>query len=154
VSDCSSFIGGRFVPGTSGVVLDNLNPATGERIGGIELAGPAEVEQAVAAAARGFAQWSAMTGSERGRILNRAAAIVRARARALARLEVIDTGKPIQEAEAVDVPSAADCIEFFAGRSCTPGASRSASAPGSAPGTIRCRSRAGSRPPRSPAATR
>jgi len=53
-------------------VLDNLNPATGERIGGIELAGPAEVEQAVAAAARGFAQWSAMTGSERGRILNQA----------------------------------------------------------------------------------
>jgi betaine-aldehyde dehydrogenase len=116
---CRSFIGGRFVPSTSGVVLDNVNPATGERIGGIELAGPPEVEQAVAAGARGFAQWSAMTGTERGRILNRAAAILREQARTLARLEVIDTGKPIQEAEAVDVPSAADCVEFFAGLAAT-----------------------------------
>jgi len=118
-ADCRSFIGGRFVPGTSGVVLDNVNPATGERISGIELAGPAEVEQAVAAATRGFAQWSAMTGAERGRILNRAAALLRERTGALARLEVIDTGKPIQEAEAVDVPSAADCVEFFAGLAAT-----------------------------------
>src|SRR5689334_13863169 len=118
-ADCRSFIGGRFVASTSGVVLDNVNPATGERIGGIELAAPAEVEQAVAAATRGFAQWSAMTGTERGRILNRAAAILREQARTLARLEVIDTGKPIQEAEAVDVPSAADCIEFFAGLAAT-----------------------------------
>jgi betaine-aldehyde dehydrogenase len=118
-TDCSSFIGGRFVPSTSGVVLDNVNPATGERIGGIELAGLAEVEQAVAAAERGFAQWSAMTGAERGRILNRAAAILRARVRGLARQEVIDTGKPIQEAEAVDIPSAADCVEFFAGLAAT-----------------------------------
>jgi betaine-aldehyde dehydrogenase len=118
-ADCQSFIDGRFVPTTSGVVLDNLNPATGERIGGIELAGEAEVERAVAAASRGFALWSAMTGTERGRILNRAATILRARGRALARLEVTDTGKPIQEAEAVDIPSAADCVEFFAGLAAT-----------------------------------
>jgi len=119
VADCRSYIDGRFVPSTSGVVLDNLNPATGERIGGIELALEAEVEQAVSAASRGFAVWSAMTGTERGRILNRAAALLRARCRALARLEVIDTGKPIQEAEAVDIPSGADCIEFFGGLAAT-----------------------------------
>jgi hypothetical protein len=76
VADCRSYIDGRFVPSTSGVVLDNLNPATGERIGGIELALEAEVEQAVSAASRGFAVWSAMTGTERGRILNRAAALL------------------------------------------------------------------------------
>jgi betaine-aldehyde dehydrogenase len=117
--DCRSFIDGRYVPSASGVVLDNVNPATGERLGGIELAGPAEVEQAVAAAARGFARWSAMTGVERGRILARAASILRAHAAELARLEVLDTGKPIQEAKAVDVPSGADCIEFFAGLAAT-----------------------------------
>jgi len=118
-ADCRSFIDGRFVPSTSGVVLDNVNPATGERTGGIELADEAEVALAVASASRGFAQWSAMTGTERGRILNRAAAILRERGRALARLEVVDTGKPIQEAEAVDIPSGADCIEFFAGLAAT-----------------------------------
>jgi betaine-aldehyde dehydrogenase len=118
-ADCRSFIDGRFVASTSGVVLDNLNPATGERIGGIELAGPAEVELAVASASRGFSRWSAMTGAERGRILSRAAMLLRERTGALARLEVIDTGKPIQEAESVDIPSAADCVEFFAGLAAT-----------------------------------
>src|SRR5271169_4788022 len=108
-ADCRSFVDGRMIPSTSGVVLDNVNPATGERLGGIELAGPAEVERAVTAAAQGFAQWSSMTGAERGRILNRAATLLRARAAELARLEVLDTGKPIQEAESVDVPSGADC---------------------------------------------
>src|SRR6201998_3580100 len=118
-ADCRSFIEGRFVASTSGVVLDNLNPATGERIGGIELAGPAEVELAVASASHGFSRWSAMTGAERGRILSRAAMLLRERTGALARLEVIDTGKPIQEAESVDIPSAADCVEFFAGLAAT-----------------------------------
>ncbi len=118
-ADCRSFIDGRFVESTSGVVLDNLNPATGERIGGIELAGAAEVEQALASAARGFARWSALTGAERGRILSRAANLLRERTRALARLEVLDTGKPVQEAESVDIPSAADCVEFFAGLAAT-----------------------------------
>jgi len=118
-SDCRSFIGGQYVDSASGEVLDNINPATGARIGGIELAGPDEVEQAVAAATKGFAEWSAMTGTERGRVLSRAAAILRSRTAELARLEVLDTGKPIQEAEAVDVPSGADCIEFFGGVAAT-----------------------------------
>jgi betaine-aldehyde dehydrogenase len=118
-STCRSFIDGRYIDSTSGVVLDNVNPATGERIGGIELAGPAEVEQAVAAASRGFALWSAMTGTERGRVLARAAALLRSRTAELARLEVLDTGKPIQEAEAVDIASGADCIEYFGGIAAT-----------------------------------
>jgi betaine-aldehyde dehydrogenase len=56
-----------------------------------------------------------MTGTERGRILNRAGRLLRERNRELAELEVLDTGKPIQEAEAVDVASGADCLEYFAG---------------------------------------
>jgi betaine-aldehyde dehydrogenase len=56
-----------------------------------------------------------MTGAERGRILMRAVQLLRQRNRELAELEVLDTGKPIQEAEAVDVLSGADCIEYFAG---------------------------------------
>jgi len=117
--NCRSFVDGHHIASTSGVVLDNLNPATGERLGGIELAGPDEVEQAMAAATRGFARWSALTGTERGRVLARAAAILRARAPELARLEVLDTGKPIQEAQSVDVPSGADCIEYFGGLAAT-----------------------------------
>jgi betaine-aldehyde dehydrogenase len=56
-----------------------------------------------------------MTGAERGRILHRAAGLLRTRNAELAELEVIDTGKPISEALTVDVLSGADCLEYFAG---------------------------------------
>ena len=48
-------------------------------------------------------------------MLNQAVRILRARNRELAELEVADTGKPIAEAEVVDVASGADCIEYYAG---------------------------------------
>ena len=74
-----------------------------------------DVDRAVASAGAGFAEWRAMTGAARGRILNDAARLLRARNAELAALEVSDTGKPIAEAIAVDVLSGADCIEYFAG---------------------------------------
>ena len=60
-----------------------------------------------------------MSGAERGRILMRAAALLRERNDELAALEVQDTGKPWQEAQVVDVASGADCIEYFAGAAAT-----------------------------------
>jgi betaine-aldehyde dehydrogenase len=110
-----SYIGGRFVASTSGEAFDDVDPATGEVLCRVEAAGDPEVEQAIAAAQAGFAAWSALTGAERGRMLQRAASLLRARNREIAQLEVRDTGKPIQEAEAVDVLSGADCIEYYAG---------------------------------------
>jgi betaine-aldehyde dehydrogenase len=110
-----SYIGGRFVDSAAGETFTTLNPATGEVICEVEWAGSDEVDAAVAAATTGFREWSAMSGAERGRILNRAAAMLRDRNDELARLEVADTGKPLQEALAVDVLSGADCIEYYAG---------------------------------------
>jgi betaine-aldehyde dehydrogenase len=77
------------------------------------------VEQAVAAARAGQEVWGRMTGAERGRILRRVAALLRERNDELARLETLDTGKPIQETLVVDVISGADCIEYFAGLAAT-----------------------------------
>ena len=110
-----SYIGGRYVASTSGETFDDINPATGELVCRVEQAGAAEIEKAVTAAQAGFAEWSALTGAERGRILHRAQRNLRARNREIAAVEVRDTGKPIQEAEAVDVLSGADCIEYYAG---------------------------------------
>ena len=110
-----SYIGGRYVRSASGETFDDINPATGEVLCRVEQAGAAEVEAAIAAAAAGFAVWSTMTGAERGRMLHRAAQILRSRNREIAEIEVRDTGKPIQEAEAVDILSGADCIEYYAG---------------------------------------
>jgi betaine-aldehyde dehydrogenase len=109
------FIDGQLAEARSGETFETVNPATGAVICRVHSAGFEDVERAVAAAERGFAVWSAMTGAERGRILSRAAQLLRRHNRALAELEVLDTGKPIQEAEAVDVLSGADCIEYFAG---------------------------------------
>jgi betaine-aldehyde dehydrogenase len=81
----------------------------------LEVAGPAAIEAAVTKARAAQKKWAAMTGTERGRILRRAADILRARNNELAELETRDTGKPIQETSVVDVISGADCLEYFAG---------------------------------------
>jgi betaine-aldehyde dehydrogenase len=113
-----SFINGRAVHGR-GALFDTVNPATGAVIGGVHDCIEADVQDAIAAAQSGFALWSAMTGTERGRILQRAVQLLRQRNDELAALEVQDTGKPWQEAQVVDVASGADCIEYFAGAAAT-----------------------------------
>ncbi len=109
------FIDGRLTDAASGETFATINPATGREICRVQRAGAEDVERAVESAARGFATWSTMTGAERGRILNRAARLLREHNRALAELEVLDTGKPIAEAATVDVISGAECLEYFAG---------------------------------------
>jgi betaine-aldehyde dehydrogenase len=110
-----SHIGGASAPSRNGETFETRNPATGEALAKVEIAGAAEVEQAIAAARRGQAEWARMTGAERGRILRRAADLLRTRNDELARLETLDTGKPIQETRVVDVISGAECLEYFAG---------------------------------------
>ncbi|MEX0733279.1 MAG: betaine-aldehyde dehydrogenase [Steroidobacteraceae bacterium] len=94
--------------------LASFNPATGERLGDVSVAGPNEIEAAVCAAREAQPAWAALTGAERARSLRRAAELLRARNDALAELETRDTGKPIQETRVVDVISGAECIEYFA----------------------------------------
>ena len=113
------FIGGVEVDATSGERFATVNPATGETLATVAQAGAADVDRAVTSAREGFAVWSVMTGAERGRIMLRAAAILRERNDELAHLEVLDTGKPIAEASIVDVISGAECIEYFAGAAAT-----------------------------------
>ena len=109
------FIGGAEVGSESGETFVTVNPATRETLATVAFADADDVDRAVASARSGFEAWSAMTGAERGRILLRAAAILRERNDELAHLEVLDTGKPIAEASTVDVISGAECIEYFAG---------------------------------------
>jgi len=92
-----------------------INPATGEVLGEFACAGPAEVNAAVARAKEAQAKWANMPGVERGRILRRAADLLRQRNDELAELETRDTGKPIQETRVVDVVSGADCLEYYGG---------------------------------------
>ena len=78
-----------------------------------------ELEAKVARAKAAQVEWAALMPVERGRVLRRAADILRARNAELARMETQNTGKPIQETEAVDVLSGADCLEYYAGVAAT-----------------------------------
>ncbi|WP_377512378.1 betaine-aldehyde dehydrogenase [Octadecabacter sp. R77987] len=111
----SHFIDGAYVEDTSGDVIDVIYPATGKVIAKVHAATPAIVEQALAAATRAQNDWAAMTGTERGRILRRAADIMRIRNRDLSVLETYDTGKPLQETLVADATSGADALEYFGG---------------------------------------
>lgn len=111
-----SFVDGQPLGNLTGDRFDVVNPATGAVIYQVEQADESVLAQAVASAERGFRQWSAMTGLERGRVLNRAAALLRERNDELAEIEVRDTGKPWQEASVVDVVTGADAVEYFAGQ--------------------------------------
>jgi len=99
--------------------FETINPATGETLARLAVAGAAEVDAAVVRAQAAQRQWARLTGTERGRILRRAVDLLRARNDELAQLETRDTGKPIQETSVVDVASGADCIEYFAGVAAT-----------------------------------
>ncbi|MFI4891188.1 MAG: betaine-aldehyde dehydrogenase [Steroidobacterales bacterium] len=93
----------------------SVNPATGAVLAHIRIDGPAEVDAAVARATTAQRQWAATPGAERARVMRRAVALLRSRNDELAKLETLDTGKPIQETRVVDVASGADCLEYFAG---------------------------------------
>ncbi|PIE25310.1 MAG: betaine-aldehyde dehydrogenase [Neptuniibacter caesariensis] len=110
-----SFIGGKYVANSDGRMFDVINPATAKVAYQVEVADDFILKTAVESAQSGFEQWSAMTATERSRILLKAVALLRERNDELARIEVLDTGKPWQEASVVDVVTGADSIEFFAG---------------------------------------
>ncbi|MEZ5535448.1 MAG: betaine-aldehyde dehydrogenase [Thiolinea sp.] len=111
----SHFINGKYVEDLTGEVIKVIYPATGEVIATVHAATPAIVEQALAAAKQAQAAWAALSGTERGRILRRAADLIRERNRELSELETLDTGKPLQETLVADASSGADALEYFGG---------------------------------------
>lgn len=111
----SHFIDGVYVEDTAGTVIESVFPATGEVIARLHAATPAIVERAIASAKRAQKEWAELSPTARGRILKRAADIIRERNEALSELETFDTGKPIQETIVADPTSGADAFEFFGG---------------------------------------
>lgn len=110
----SLFIDGRPVEG-EGAALPVLYPYTGEEIASLREASGDQVAQACQIAASAQPAWAALAPVERGRVLTRAAAIIRERNEELSRLETLDTGKPIQETLVADWESGAQALEFFGG---------------------------------------
>jgi betaine-aldehyde dehydrogenase len=110
----SHFIDGKYVDG-DGPDFESVHPADGAVIARLRAADTAVVEQVMDAARRGFLTWSLTPPVERGRVLRRAAEMIRERNHELSVLESLDTGKPLQETLVADAASGADCLEYFAG---------------------------------------
>ncbi|AWL12211.1 Succinate-semialdehyde dehydrogenase (NAD(P)(+)) [Saliniradius amylolyticus] len=110
-----NFIHGKALANQTGEVFDVVNPATGQVIYQVEKADDFIREQALKSAKEGFGVWSLMSATERRRILDKAVALLHERNDELAMVEVKDTGKPIQEAEVVDVQTGAEVLEYYAG---------------------------------------
>lgn len=117
--NASHFVDGAYVEDTGGAVIDCVYPATGAVVARLHEATPAIIERALLAAERAQGAWAALSGTERGRILRRAADMVRDRNRELSELESIDTGKPLSETLYVDATSGADALEYFGGLAAT-----------------------------------
>ncbi|WP_339109326.1 betaine-aldehyde dehydrogenase [Thioclava sp. GXIMD4216] len=115
----SHFVDGDYIEDTAGEVIEVTYAYTGETIAKLHAATPAVMEKAISSAVRAQKEWAALAPAERGRILNRAVAIIRERNDELAALETLDTGKPLQETLVADWPSGADSLEYFAGLAAT-----------------------------------
>jgi betaine-aldehyde dehydrogenase len=109
----TQFIDGALTAGAGRETWINYNPANNEPLGEVCQANVEDIEAAVASSEKAFQIWRTKTGAERGRVLRKAADILRSRLEKIAFLETQDVGKPISESLAVDITSAADALEYF-----------------------------------------
>jgi aminomuconate-semialdehyde/2-hydroxymuconate-6-semialdehyde dehydrogenase len=113
--DCLHFIGGKRVPSRNGRSFENVNPATEEVLGTVADGGAAEVDLAAEAAAKAFqGGWKQSKLSERAALLRKIGELILQRKDELAKLETLDTGKPLWLATNVEMPRAAGSFAFFA----------------------------------------
>lgn len=103
-------------PSSSGQTMEVVNPATEDVIAEVAAADARDVDAAVAAARAALdGPWGRMSARERGRLVSRLADRLLERADDVARLETLHNGKPISESRNIEVPSAAECFEYYAG---------------------------------------
>ena len=117
-----TFINGEWMDGTSGRILQSVNPSTGEVIAEVRENSIFDVKAAVTAAKTAFYEertWRDMDVQTRSDILLRIASLVEENLENIAETEAMDNGKPLREAEA-DVDDAVHCFRYYAGLIRTP----------------------------------
>ncbi|WP_419896592.1 aldehyde dehydrogenase family protein [Roseomonas sp. USHLN139] len=109
------FIGGRYAPAASGRTFAVVNPATGETVAEAADGDAADVEAAVADAARAQKEWAKVPARKRGALVHQAAQLIRTHVEELARLVALETGKALRTESRVEANNVADIFEFFGG---------------------------------------
>ena len=111
--DVKLHIAGEWRAGSGGQTLPILNPATGETLSQLAVATRDDLDQALAAAERGFQAWRKVSAFERSKVLRKAANLMRERADEIARIMTLEQGKPVAEAK-MEVLGGADTMDWFA----------------------------------------
>jgi len=106
-------IGGEWRSGEGRETEPVINPATEEVLAELPHATPQDLDDAVAAAEESWPMWRAMSPVARGRILKRAADIMRAKADEFAAIATMEEGKPVAETR-IEVQMSADIFEWYA----------------------------------------
>lgn len=111
-----AFIDGKFVPSSSGLTYDSINPANGRTIAKIASCEIDDVNRAVKIARKTFESgvWSRMTPAERKAILLKFVELLETNAMEIALLDSLDAGKPIFDCSTIDIPDAIHCIHWHA----------------------------------------
>jgi len=109
-------IGAEWREAVSGKRFRTLNPATAEPLAEIAEGDAADIDLAVQAARQALAgPWGKMSAADRGKILWRLGDLLMKNVEQVARLETLDSGKPIAESTKIDVPLAAEVFYYYAG---------------------------------------
>ena len=109
-------IDGMRVASQAGEMFDCISPINGQRVAQVSRGYEADVHRAVTSARVAFEdrRWCGKAPAVRKKILQRFSEKILAAREELALLETLDMGKPIQYSLAVDVPSTARCIAWYA----------------------------------------
>jgi len=93
-----------------------INPSNGEVITEVSVASQKDIESALKGARQAFdkGEWREISFEERKKIILKIAEGILEHAGEFARLETLNTGKPIKESTFMDIPSAAKTFEYFA----------------------------------------
>ena len=114
MNDLQNFIGGEFIAPISNNYLDNFNPATNERLNRIPNSNAKDVALAVKRAKQASSDWQKLTLTDRIEWLDKIANAMEEKKGEIARLESLDTGKPITLATNVDATRSITNFRFFA----------------------------------------
>jgi succinate-semialdehyde dehydrogenase/glutarate-semialdehyde dehydrogenase len=106
-------IDGAWRPARDGRTMAIVNPSTEAELGSLAHAGIDDLDEALAAAAKGFEAWRRVSPFDRSKLMRKAAIILRERNEHIATLMTLEQGKPIAESR-MEAFAAADIIEWFA----------------------------------------
>ncbi|MGA7569642.1 MAG: NAD-dependent succinate-semialdehyde dehydrogenase [Candidatus Aquilonibacter sp.] len=107
------FIAGERIGAKQRATRPVINPATGAVLAELPIATDDDLHAALAAAAKGFAGWRAVSAYDRAIILHKAAALMRERTDSIARTMTLEQGKVLAEARA-EIGAAADIFDWAA----------------------------------------